>query len=108
DEHINDARAMFHEQQIDPVSPEDLYEKVPLAYPSVTSLGQPVPGKHDAFKFVDMPTFRKLPDWEWYPIFNFFGATLPPRPPTKKEAKAARWVAWEAEQANSTGASSSK
>jgi len=108
DEHINDARAMFHEQQFDPVSPEDLYAKVPMAYPSVTSLVHPVPEKEGAFKFVDFATFQKLPNWEWYQIFNLFGATLPPKPPTKKEAKALRWAAWEAEQAQKTGARSSK
>ena len=48
DEHINDARAMFHEQQFDPVSPEDLYAKVPMAYPSATSRVHPVPGKRKA------------------------------------------------------------
>ena len=99
DEHINDARAMFHEQEIAPVSPQDLYDKVPKAYPSLTELVQPMPGVDEAFEFCDIETFRKLPDWGWYPIFHFVGATLPAKPPTKKEAKAARWAAWESEQA---------
>ena len=75
----------------------------------MNSLVQPVPGNEGAFKFVDMPTFRKLHDWEWYQVFDLFGGALPPQPPTKKEAKAARWAAWEAEQAaKHIGASSSK
>ena len=72
------------------------------------SLVEPMPDVDEAFKFCDMDTYRKLPDWDWYQLFTFLGATLPPRPPTKKEAKAARWAAWEAEQvAKSVGASSS-
>ena len=112
DERINDARARFHEQQIAPVSPQDLHDKVPKAYPSLTELVQPIPGQDEAFKFCDVDTYKKLPEWDWHQIFNFFGATLPPKPPSKAEQKRQRQAAnskWWAEQqaANQPSSSSS-
>ena len=39
-----------------------------------------------------------LPEFDWYQVFNMAGYVLPPKPPSKAEARAARNAAWVAEQ----------
>ena len=103
--HVEGARAMFYEQTIQPMSPEELYEKVPAVKPTVgdiVSNSTLYPGWYK----LDPEVVDKLPTFDWYRIFAIFGLKLPPKPPTKKEAKAARMAAWENEQAAKRGGAS--
>ena len=42
--------------------------------------------------------YKALPEFDWYQVFNMAGYVLPPKPPSKAEARAARNAAWVAEQ----------
>jgi hypothetical protein len=102
DDHINEMRAMMHENQLKPVSAQALHDAVLVCKHTTTSLvvekkdsfGQVIPNQRTFSSHAD---FKALPDLDWYQIFNMAGYVLPPKPPTKREAKAARNAAWAAE-----------
>ena len=105
DPHVEDARAMFYEQTLKPMTPEELYEKVPAVKPTVgdiVSASTAYPGWYK----LDEAAAAQLPTFDWFRLFAIFGLELPPAPPTKREAKAARMAAWENELAAKRGGAS--
>ena len=81
---------MMHEKSLDCESPEALYQSVPVVAPSVTSIIQVVDAENQLYRLDSEETLDSLPEWDWYQIFNMCGATLPPKPPTKRELKQLR------------------
>ena len=99
DEHIMDVRAMYHEDTLKPTSPQDLYDRVPTAAPTATALLLPIAGHTGSFQIESQAAFDAMPNFEWHQIFNMHGCEMPPKPPTKKEAKRLRAEAWAAAEA---------
>ena len=114
DDNINDTRAMMHEKLLKPLSPEQLYNAVPVCKPSLTSL---IVEKKDGFgqvienqwTFSSLADYKALPEFDWYQVFNMAGYELPPKPFSKKEKKAAnaKWADEEAAKKQRMIASSS-
>ena len=104
-EHVQDVRAMYHEEKLAPKSPEELYNQVPVAYPSKTPLIEEVsPG---VARFVSYEVRAAIPEWNWNNIINLFGVDIPAAPPSKRsqqKAKKAANQAWWAEQEAKTQA----
>jgi hypothetical protein len=101
-DHINKMRAMMHEKQLKSVSAQELRDTVLLCKQTFTSLvvekkdsfGQVIPNQ---WTFSSHADHKALPVLGWHHIFNMAGYVLPPKPPTNREAKAARTAAWAAE-----------
>jgi hypothetical protein len=102
DDHINEMRAMMHEKQLKLVSSQELQDTVLVYKQTITrlvvekkdSLGQVIPNQ---WTFSSHADFKALPFLDWRHIFNVAGYVLPPKPLTKREAKAARYAEWAAE-----------
>jgi hypothetical protein len=104
DEHVNDMRAMMHEDVLKPATPLALYGAVPECKPSSTSMI--VKKERDMYgnkcdnqwTFSSKKDYEKLPKFDWYQVFNLAGKVLPPHPLTKKQKKEKARQLWEAEQ----------
>jgi hypothetical protein len=104
DEHVNDMRAMMHEQKLKPTTPEALYQAVPVCKLSLTSLI--VERKTDChgnlcdnqWTFRSKKDYQDLPEFDWRQVFNLSGYELPPRHPAKKQKKEQYCQQWMAEQ----------
>ena len=104
DDHINDMRAMMHEKLLKPLSPEQLYNAVPVCKPSLTSL---IVQKKDGFgqvienewTFSSLSDYQSLPQFDWYQVFNMAGYELPQKPLSNKERKVANAKCWAEEEA---------
>ena len=96
DEHVNDCRAIMYEgdASLDTSSPEALYKSVPAIAPTHTEIVLPVNIAKGVYQLASEAVYTALPEWDWYQIFNMCGATLPPKPPSKRELKAMRAKAW--------------
>ena len=105
-QHIHDARAMMYEDTLAPCSPQELYDNVPLAFPSKSSVITPVTGHEGVFQIESLDTWSLIPEWNWHKIFTLIGVELPPTPLTKKQAKALRNEQWATEEAAKRSAAS--
>jgi hypothetical protein len=84
DGHVQDARALFFEDTINPESPGKLYAKVPAVGPTCTegviTIRNLEPGEYTITKAFD----KQLPNFEWADLLHLCGKTLPP---TSQEQK---------------------
>jgi hypothetical protein len=80
DEHVNDMRAMLHEPNLKPTTPEALYQAVPVCKLSLKSLI--VERKTDwhgnlcdnQWTFISKKDYQDLPQLDWCQVFNLFGS----------------------------------
>ena len=61
DEHVNDCRALMHEEQYQVASPEEPCAKVPVVSPTVTEITVPVKPEEGLYK-IDEDVFDQLPE----------------------------------------------
>jgi len=111
DNHINDVRAMYHEDTLKPRSAQSLYDKVPEAYPSLIGIVKEVDGKPGIGKVESVEIWNNIPMFNWFQIFNLFGVEMPEAPPSKRGAKKARQAEkkqrWDEQAAKSAASGSS-
>ena len=105
-QHIHDARAMMYEDTLKLCSPQALYDNVPLAFPSASTIIMPVKGHEGVFQIDSLDTWSMIPEWNWHKIFTLIGVELAPTPLTKKQAKALRNEQWATEEAAKRSAAS--
>ncbi|MFM7984231.1 MAG: hypothetical protein ACKPKO_33405, partial [Candidatus Fonsibacter sp.] len=89
DWHVEDSRAMLYEEKYNPMTPEELYEKVPVCRPTLGNIVVESPWYKGWYKVVDATTLDSFPEFNWFRIFAIFGAELPPAPLGKKAKKTA-------------------
>ena len=92
DGHINDVRAIFHEETIKPLSDLDLYQKVPRIAPATTQVVKES-NDYPGWWYVDHEDFDQLLELNWYVIFALFGLEIKEHE-TKNQAKDRRWIEW--------------
>ena len=107
--HVEDARAMFYEEKMNPLTPEELYDRVPTVKPT---LGDIVNEStiYPGWFHIKAEDLDKLPEFNWNRIFMIFGVELPAEPPSKRSQKKAKQEAnaawWASQQKQATSSSS--
>ena len=89
-QHVEYARAMFYEETIQPLTAEELYDRVPTAKPTLGDIANE-PTSCPGWFHIKAEDLDKLPELNWNRIFMTFGAELPAEPPSKtcpEESKA--------------------
>ena len=84
-EHINDVRAIHYEKNLNPKTPEALYQMVPIAHPSAIQVVKKHPLWEDWYT-ISHEDFDRCQEFSWWSIFSVTGMNFS-RPLTKKEAK---------------------
>jgi hypothetical protein len=92
DDHVNDIRAIHYEQKLNPSSPEELYEMVPVAAPHATQVVR----RHERWEgwYETSPEeFDALPLFDWYSVFSVTGMDFK-RGLTNAQKKVQKNAAW--------------
>jgi hypothetical protein len=98
DKHVMDSRSVFHEENLKPRSPQELYDMLPIVAPSAKGGVLTCVDPANQIWHIEPALFASLPTFEWYQIFNFLGETLPVFEKEKDKKKRLSWEAWEAEK----------
>jgi len=79
-----DVKAMYLEDELDPTSPADLYNRIPEAIPHAegtflrqAELKEMYSSKmstYGVFKIIDVPAFEQMPLFPWEQMFTMFGS----------------------------------
>ena len=72
---VEDTRAMFHEAEMAPTSPTDLYNNLKRIEPTLTSI---VVLRDGHQRIVDLATWTEMPKFQWTEIFALVGVKAPP------------------------------